>query len=199
MSAQLAQLQLRNAQIALHGDPKNLLLQEDERMAGQVYRGLSEARDSFLDQKAKVHWLKEGDSNSQYFHSHMKERRMLNRVLSIEDMNSNMQTTLDGIKTAFLEYYGNLLGTHKSVKKVHYPTIRNGKTVNDARACLLLQPVIPQEVKEALFSIPATKTPGPDGFSSQFFKDAYEVIRKDVEAGVIEYFQSGKLLKQRLN
>ena len=37
---------------------------------------------------------------------------------------------------------------------------------------VLLKPVTKEEIKQALFDIPGSKTPGPDGFGSQFFKDA---------------------------
>ncbi|XP_074301229.1 uncharacterized protein LOC141632593 [Silene latifolia] len=191
LSAQLAQVQFKNTQTALHGDPTNLHLQEEEHLVGRVYKDMVEARDSFLAQKANVHWLKDGDSNSYYFHNHIKKRRMVNRVLSIVDMNGNLQSTMEGIENAFLEYYEKLSGTRKAVKRVHYVTVRQGKTVTEGHASILMQPVTPQEVKEALFSIPATKAPGPDGFSSQFFKDAYGIAGKDVEAELLSFFRMG--------
>ncbi|KAL9227736.1 hypothetical protein vseg_003388 [Gypsophila vaccaria] len=60
----------------------------------------------------------------------------------------------------------------------------------------LLQPVTRKEVKETMFSIPNTKSPGPDGFTSKFFKDAWNVFGEDVVVAVKDFFEHKKLLTQ---
>ncbi|XP_060210448.1 uncharacterized protein LOC132637368 [Lycium barbarum] len=40
------------------------------------------------------------------------------------------------------------------------------------------------------------KSPGPDGYSSGFFKAAWEIIGKDVIEAVLDFFRNDKLLKQ---
>ncbi|KAL0439658.1 UNVERIFIED_CONTAM: LINE-1 reverse transcriptase [Sesamum latifolium] len=52
------------------------------------------------------------------------------------------------------------------------------------------------DVKEALFDNGEDKAPGPDGFSSGFFKAAWPVIGDEVTATIQDFFNSGKLLKQ---
>lgn len=44
-------------------------------------------------------------------------------------------------------------------------------------------------------SMPAGKFPGPDGFTTEFFKVAQEVVGEQVVAAVQELFSAGKLLK----
>ncbi|XP_074314480.1 uncharacterized protein LOC141649696 [Silene latifolia] len=53
-----------------------------------------------------------------------------------------------------------------------------------------------EEIKQALSSIPANKAPGPDGYTSQFFKDDVDIVGEDLIAVVKEFFQSGQLLTQ---
>lgn len=53
-----------------------------------------------------------------------------------------------------------------------------------------------KEVKQAMFNIDSTKSPGPDGYGSGFFKAAWNVIRQDVTRAALEYFENGKLLQQ---
>ncbi|XP_074288508.1 uncharacterized protein LOC141613665 [Silene latifolia] len=52
------------------------------------------------------------------------------------------------------------------------------------------------EVKACLFSIPSCKSPGPDGYNSQFYKDAWDVVGDEICASIINFFDSGQLLSQ---
>jgi len=52
------------------------------------------------------------------------------------------------------------------------------------------------EIKDALFSIDANKTPGPDGFGAGFFQFYSDRVKIDLRWCVIEFFINGKMLKQ---
>ncbi|KAL0298214.1 UNVERIFIED_CONTAM: hypothetical protein Scaly_3070300 [Sesamum calycinum] len=52
------------------------------------------------------------------------------------------------------------------------------------------------EIKDALFDINEDSAPGPDGFSSSFFKATWAVIGEDVCRAIMEFFNHGRLLKQ---
>ncbi|KAL2237634.1 UNVERIFIED_CONTAM: hypothetical protein Sindi_0955100 [Sesamum indicum] len=54
----------------------------------------------------------------------------------------------------------------------------------------------PDDVKQAVFDIADDKAPGPDGYSSGFFKAAWPVVGQEVTKAVLEFFGTGKLLKQ---
>ncbi|KAL0439857.1 UNVERIFIED_CONTAM: LINE-1 reverse transcriptase [Sesamum latifolium] len=60
----------------------------------------------------------------------------------------------------------------------------------------LISPVTFAKIKEAFFDISEDNALGLDGYSSAFFKAAWPVIGDDVCATVMEFFQSGRLLKQ---
>lgn len=49
-------------------------------------------------------------------------------------------------------------------------------------------------MKKALWSIDGNKAPGYDGYSSQFFKDAWENIGDDLYNVVLDFFDMGRLL-----
>ncbi|XP_074305952.1 uncharacterized protein LOC141641180 [Silene latifolia] len=80
--------------------------------------------------------------------------------------------------------------------QVHRATVQKGKLVTDEHRLLLTTVVTDKEIKDALFSISADKTPGPDGYTSQFFKDAFDTIGSDLIEVVKEFLSSGKMLKQ---
>ncbi|XP_073368097.1 uncharacterized protein [Aegilops tauschii subsp. strangulata] len=43
-----------------------------------------------------------------------------------------------------------------------------------------------EEIKEAVFSMPSVKVPGPDGFIGAFFKSCWEIIKTDVVAAILQ-------------
>lgn len=51
-----------------------------------------------------------------------------------------------------------------------------------------------KEVKQALWAIDGEKSPGPDGYESQFFKHTWEIVGVDVTAGILEFFQTSQML-----
>ncbi|KAL0285152.1 UNVERIFIED_CONTAM: Retrovirus-related Pol polyprotein from type-2 retrotransposable element R2DM [Sesamum radiatum] len=63
-------------------------------------------------------------------------------------------------------------------------------------AAELTLPITPTEIKDAFFDISEDSAPGPDGFTSAFFKKAWTEIGSDVCAAVSEFFASGRMLKQ---
>ncbi|XP_074301198.1 uncharacterized protein LOC141632557 [Silene latifolia] len=67
-------------------------------------------------------------------------------------------------------YFHGLLKKRRNGNKIVLIEDMNGK----------LRPVTGKEIMDALFSIPDTKSPGPDGYTSRFFKDAWEVIGEDI-------------------
>ncbi|KAJ0453055.1 putative RNA-directed DNA polymerase [Helianthus annuus] len=60
----------------------------------------------------------------------------------------------------------------------------------------MVRPVTREEVKKAMFSIGENKAPGPDGFTSAFFKHAWDTVGEEVTDAVLTFFDNGQLLKQ---
>nr|GFA04032.1 hypothetical protein [Tanacetum cinerariifolium] len=53
-----------------------------------------------------------------------------------------------------------------------------------------------QEVKDAIFSIGNENSPGPNGYTVVFFKEAWDVVANDITRVIQEFFTNGKLLKE---
>lgn len=60
---------------------------------------------------------------------------------------------------------------------------------------MLIKPVTDEEIKEVLFKMPNDKSPGPDGFTAEFFKASWSVISKDFTTTVHSFFSKGFLPK----
>ena len=186
-----------NAQSALHINPTDASVADAELKAIQEYKEKHKAYLAFLSQKAKVNWLKEGDENTALFHQSIKARRVQNQVYSICDMTGNWKDTSDEVSEAFLAYYRMLLGTtHDHRTPVIKQIVQQGPVCQDHHKSILNAPYTADEVKSALFSIPGVKAPGPDGFGSYFYKDAWHIVGDEVIAAILDMLQNGKLLKE---
>ncbi|XP_030479051.1 uncharacterized protein LOC115696282 [Cannabis sativa] len=68
--------------------------------------------------------------------------------------------------------------------------IENGKRLDLAQQLKLIQPFSSKEIKEELFSIPSSKSPGPNGFNSEFFKVMWKEIGSEVSNAVKDFFRT---------
>ncbi|XP_071695601.1 uncharacterized protein [Rutidosis leptorrhynchoides] len=69
------------------------------------------------------------------------------------------------------------------------------KTISPLQADLMTQHVTEKEIKNAFFNIGDSKSPGPDGYSAAFFKEAWDIIGGDLIRAVKEFFCKGQMLK----
>lgn len=112
-------------------------------------------------------------------------------------MDGKVRSNPDEITSAFEEYYINLLGTtHQTSSKVNAEIINYGQILNEQQQNFLTQDFTDEDIKQAIFSIPGSKAPGPDGYNSTFFKASWSIIGGDVCKAVRDFFNTGQLLKE---
>lgn len=74
--------------------------------------------------------------------------------------------------------------------------INEGKVLTEEQQRALCMLVTAKDVKRVLMDIPNEKALGNDGYSCFFFKHSWEVVGQDLTAAVLDFFQTGKLLKE---
>ncbi|GKC06107.1 hypothetical protein Tco_0997717 [Tanacetum coccineum] len=77
-------------------------------------------------------------------------------------------------------------------------TVHITNKVSMENATMMTKLVNDEEVKKALFDICDNKALGPDGFTSKFYKKAWNIVGKDVCEAVKEFFSIGQLLRELL-
>ncbi|XP_062099682.1 uncharacterized protein LOC133805517 [Humulus lupulus] len=163
---------LKRKQECLNKDPLNEQLIEQETAARREYIAVHKSLLSFLYQKSKLAWIKEGDENTHIFHSSIRARRIRNIIYSIQDMAGNWVENPGAVITAFLNYYQELLGTKlEDRRRVQIDIVECGTVLSEEKARFLLSDYTNDEVKRTIFGIPSIKAPGPDGYASCFFHD----------------------------
>nr|GEV42320.1 hypothetical protein [Tanacetum cinerariifolium] len=186
--------ELDKVQWALDLDPSNNTRRAEEAANVQAFNEAILLEELFLRQKAKIDWLREGDSNSAYFHKVVKSRVSRSRI----DVVSNSDGVLfenDHVQEAFVAHYEAFLGHPGTVFVLNVTDLFvTSLDVNNANDMIRMVSVT--KIKNVMFSMGNEKSPGLDGFMAAFFKEAWDIVGKDVILVVREFFINGKLLKE---
>ncbi|XP_074301373.1 uncharacterized protein LOC141632757 [Silene latifolia] len=190
------QQRLHHCQLQLQQDPTNSHYITEEESACNDYCQIRNVELNIAYQGAKDLDIKMGDASTSYFFSKIAARRNYSNITKVLDLHGNLCTEAKDISDAFIDYYTSLLGFEEKVTDFDTQIMLNGHSLSGAESCNLLAPITPQEVKAALFSIDSNKSPGPDGYSAGFFKAAWEEIKDSFTSDVMDFFITGKLLKE---
>uniref|UniRef100_A0A1S4C366 Uncharacterized protein n=3 Tax=Nicotiana TaxID=4085 RepID=A0A1S4C366_TOBAC len=162
---------LQNTQEQLHLDPDNLELQQTGREKYQKLRKSSYLAEIYL--------------------------KLKQAITQLNDAAGCMQTEQKNIAKIVVQYYEDLLGkTCEERVNTFRGFLNNGPLLTIDQLLRILEPFTIEEVKKAVFSIDINKSPGPDSYGSGFYRAAWRVISKDITEAVLEFFQTGQLLKQ---
>ncbi|KAL0283744.1 UNVERIFIED_CONTAM: hypothetical protein Sradi_7218900 [Sesamum radiatum] len=147
--------------------------------------------------RAKMAWLKEGGQCSRIFFRKVAKRRASKRVFQINTADGRTLTSQPVVIDEFIRLRGATWRDYTDrLIDLRYlrPWARHILTVDEAEA--LIAPVSSAEIRQAIFDIDETKAPGPDGYSAGFYKAAWPVIGGEVTQAILDFFRTGRLLKQ---
>ncbi len=129
--------------------------------------------------RAKQHWLREGDSNTKFFHAVANGRRRSNFIEVVEDEGYRICREREKsdyfyakFKEVFapagdsLEHFGDWSDLFAS-----NPLLGAGS---------LTAPFTREEIKSATFQLGGDKAPGADGFSLRFYQKFWGIIQDDI-------------------
>lgn len=96
---------MQECQAALQVQPMSIDVRNEEVAVVLEYRRVHKAYISFLAQKAKMNWFRQGDENTALFHESIKQRSLNNTIYEIHDSNRVWKEYLTEVNDAFLSYY----------------------------------------------------------------------------------------------
>ncbi|KAL0283504.1 UNVERIFIED_CONTAM: hypothetical protein Sradi_7226300 [Sesamum radiatum] len=153
---------------------------------------------AMLRQRAKLKWVQDGDQCSKVFFGKINSRRARQRVHQILSSDGTTATEPDQVAAKFINFFQTLLGGARQRRTLNLdvlkPHLKHSLTVEEAAE--MVSPVTQAEVRDGFFEIDEDSAPGPDGFSSGFYKAAWPEIGTELFIAVAEFFESGRLLKQ---
>ncbi|GKV43294.1 hypothetical protein SLEP1_g50605 [Rubroshorea leprosula] len=156
-------------------------------------------KESMWQQKSRKMWLKEGDTNTKYFHTCVKGRNRRNEILSIR-IKDDEHTGVAQIKEKVARYFEELFTEEKWERPKLDGIIFN--KIFEADNDILTVTFSEEEIKEAIWDCESSKSPSPDGFNFRFVKNMWEDIKADIVGPIsligVMYNILAKLLTNRL-
>ncbi|KAL2247987.1 UNVERIFIED_CONTAM: hypothetical protein Sindi_2651000 [Sesamum indicum] len=197
-NVQMAKGFLEAAQLLVSSRRRDELYIQLEHCCRLVLAKATKLKQIMLNQRAKMQWMKGGDQCSRVFFRKIAQRRSSRRIFQINDEQGSTHTDPEEVINEFITYYQNLLGGDRRRARIDIRFLRPWARhiLNNEESTALLLPFTPANVKQAVFDIAKDKAPGPDGYSSGFFKAAWPIVGQEVSSAVLDFFNTGRLLKQ---
>ena len=188
---------LIQAQSALLHNSNDLNLVDNEKRCLKVFHDLACAEEGFLKQKARIQWLKLGDQNTNFFRKTIKARNSRNTIKAINLANGCRIEDPENIKQEAVAHFQNILCSDgPSTNHNQYLDNLDGLSWSPQHLDSLNSRITHEEIKNAIFSMKDSKAPGPDGFTSLFYKKTWSIVGRDVVEAVESFFSSGCMLRE---
>jgi hypothetical protein len=135
-------------------------------------------------QRARVTALRDGDASTQFFCICASTRQRRNHILRLSDGDASAEDQGDKEELA-TQFFARLLG-HAMPHEHDLSLSAMGLSSLDLRG---LEAVFSEdEVWAAVWAMPSNKSPGPDGFTWEFFRFCWETVKGDILAAVQAVF-----------
>jgi hypothetical protein len=138
-------------------------------------------------QKSRIRWLMEGERNTKFFHRITIARRTHNKILKNRDHNGIERESHKEIENTLVNHFQRITqepnqGITEPIQRItqHIPRL-----VTEEQNINLNKPITKEEIDQVVQEMPNGKAPCPDGFTVEFFKACWEVVKHDVY-GVVE-------------
>lgn len=95
----------------------------------------------------------------------------------------------------FVEHFTALLGIMKQATPIDNEVLQQGPLASDNDCREMVKPVINEEIKAAMFDIGKDKAPGPDGYTSAFYKKQWDKIGEEMIQAIKEFSLPSRCLE----
>ncbi|KAJ8051046.1 hypothetical protein HOLleu_04468 [Holothuria leucospilota] len=158
---------------------------------------VAECRGAFIRSRERV--LGVGERMSGFFHCQEKKRAVSRDITAIRDF-SGKTVEGDDILPVFHEFYSKLYAKDTAVSEEIQDCFLNclSNELSEEMKVTLDEPITLEELRVAIDSMLANKSPGIDGLSKEFYKVFFDIIGPDLLSVYNEVFSRGSLsLSQR--
>lgn len=147
------------------------------------------AEEAHWRQRCKLKWLQEGDMNTGFFHRVVAARRRKSSIFEILSRDGRSLIEDADIETEFVSFYETLYTKKISVRQL--PASLSWAPITQLQRDLLEAPFIEAEISFAVKDLETNKTPGPDGFTAEFYKKYWNILKHDILKVFQDFFRKG--------
>lgn len=186
-----AQARIESVQADLSSLGSSDLLHSRELAALSSYNDILDQEATFLRQKSRAAWLRDGDRNTSFFHRNLKCTRGQGGISSLV-IDDSLTTDQQVISTHVVSYYENLFRQDPDFTpcfdglEEFFPT-----KISPEQNQRLIQVPSHDDVKHAVFGMSPDSAPGPDGFGGRFYQDMWHIVGVDVTSAIRSFFFHG--------
>eukprot|EP00253_Pinus_taeda_P016587 PITA_16587 len=148
-------------------------------------------------QKSRIQWLKEGEHNTKFFHRSALDYRGVNKILSLKNDQGERIENHQGITTLLTEHFNNIAQEPEIDRTEAIGNLIKSipESISNEQNQALSREVSLEEVEEAVKEMPNDKALGPDGFTINFYKACWEIVKLEVWEVVEDSQRSASILK----
>ncbi|EOY17514.1 Uncharacterized protein TCM_042330 [Theobroma cacao] len=146
----------------------------------------------FWKQKSGVKWVVEGERNTKFFHMRMQKKRIRSHIFKVQDPEGRWIEDQEQLKHSAIEYFSSLLKVEPCYDSRFQSSLIPSIISNSENELLCAEPSL-QEVKDAVFGINSESAAGPDGFSSYFYQQCWNIIAQDLLDAVRDFFHGANI------
>lgn len=149
---------------------------------------------SYRKTRSKINWDRFGYMIFEFFQQEVKYRRRINKIDAIFCPSKGWISNSLEIQKRFLEYFQQLFLSTDSNKSFKQPTGTYCLSLMDQNE--LCKPFMEDVIKNVIWHMDPNKTPGPDGLSSTFYKNHWNIVGNSIMEVINDFFVYGHLLKE---
>lgn len=133
---------------------------------------------SCMKQRAKAHWLTEGDTNSKFFHAAESRRKKRNHIHHLINNGGKVVENQSEMELLDVEYFKGIFAGSNSV--VTQEVDHEERVITSSQNEKLTADITYEEFTRAVKPMHPDKSAGPDRFSPAFFQQFWDILGKDI-------------------
>ncbi|KAL4291160.1 hypothetical protein GQ457_14G012080 [Hibiscus cannabinus] len=187
---------LEKLQVEFLSDSDNVGLLNRVKTATLDLQEALRDEESFYRQKSRVLWIQEGDQNTKFFHTMVAAKQNRHTIRHLRSNDGRILEDFEDIVVEAVGFYKRLIGSSNSdISGCSVDLLKELLQVSfsDEAKTELSKQVSVAEIKQAMFDQNWDKAPGPDGYTSTFFKSAWSVVGNDLINAVLYFFNTSWL------
>jgi hypothetical protein len=143
----------------------------------------------------RVTWIQSGDSNTKFFHKMASYNRNRKHVWEVISGTGNKITGQEAIKEEAVNHFKDFFRAKDRTDYTELVRISSlyPSMVTEDEADSLFNPVTLEEIKSVLVKFNKDRSPGPDGWTTEFFISFFDLVGEDLLKMVEDSRRNGKL------